>query len=104
MKINFQTSYGVFKNRKTENGASATGHASASGAERMDMDSITRGQTTMSDRQMLVLKSSVQSYVSAPAERSRLEEIRESVQNGSYHIPTDKLVDAILSDGNEVTD
>jgi anti-sigma28 factor (negative regulator of flagellin synthesis) len=104
MKISIQTNYGMFKNRKTENGASVAGQTATSGAGRMDQDSITRGQTTVSDRQMLVLKSGVQSYVSAPADRARLESIRESIQSGDYHIPTDLIVDAILEDRNGMTD
>jgi anti-sigma28 factor (negative regulator of flagellin synthesis) len=104
MKINIQTNYGLFKNRKTESGISAPGQTSAPGTVHMDRDSITRGNTTIPDRQMLLLKSSVQSYVSAPADRARLDSIRESIQGGTYHIPTDQLVGAILEDGNGMVD
>jgi anti-sigma28 factor (negative regulator of flagellin synthesis) len=104
MKINNQTSYGLFKNRKTESGISAPGRTSSPDAGRTDRDSIARGQTTMPDRQMLLLKSSVQDYVAAPADRARLEGIRENIQNGTYHIPTDRLVGAILEDGNGMID
>jgi anti-sigma28 factor (negative regulator of flagellin synthesis) len=102
MKIDNQTSFGLFKNRKPGSGASVTGKTSALGAGRTDQNAIARGQTTMPDRQMLLLKSSVQDYVSAPADPARLEEIREGVQNGGYHVPTDQIVDAILDDGNGV--
>lgn len=31
-----------------------------------------------------------------PADAGRLESLRSAVQSGSYHIPTDKLVDAMM--------
>jgi anti-sigma28 factor (negative regulator of flagellin synthesis) len=104
MKIDMQTNYGLFKNRKTESGASAPGRTSAPGAGRTDTDAITRGHTAIPDRQMLLLKSSVQSYVSAPADRARLDGLRESIQRGDYRIPTNQLVGAILEDGNGMAD
>jgi anti-sigma28 factor (negative regulator of flagellin synthesis) len=104
MKINIQTNVGFFKNRKTESGVSASGQTAAPGTGRTDRDSITRGQTTMPDRQMLLLKSSVQDYVAAPADRARLASIRDSIQSGTYYIPTDRLVGAILEDGNGMVD
>jgi anti-sigma28 factor (negative regulator of flagellin synthesis) len=102
MKIHNQTSFGLFKNRKPGSGASVTGQTSAPAAGRTDQNAIARGQTTMPDRQMRLLKSSVQDYVAAPADPARLEEIHEGVQSGAYHVPTNEIVDAILDDGNGV--
>lgn len=34
--------------------------------------------------------------LSQPADAGRLEELRAAVQSGSYHIPTDRIVDAMM--------
>ena len=34
--------------------------------------------------------------LSQPADAGRLEELRAAVQSGSYHIPTERLVDAMM--------
>lgn len=98
MKINIQPSYGVYKNRAQESGGMSGVHGVISASRHTDRNSITRGTTTVSDRQLLLMKSSVQDYISAPADRSRLDGIRDSIHNGTYHIPTGELVDAILAD------
>lgn len=98
MKINIQTNYNVYKNRPSDSTGISSGHGAASGPARTDRNAIVRGSTSLGDRQMLTLKSSVQDYVSAPAEQDRIGAIRAQVQDGSYHIPTSDLVNAIILD------
>ncbi len=42
------------------------------------------------------LKARLQNEINAPASPERLEKLRASIKNGTYHIPTQDLVDAIL--------
>jgi len=98
MKITNQPAYGVFKNRMPEGGAVSAERGLAPGAKRMDKNSLPHGVTSVSDRQMLLLKSSVQDYIYAPAGNERLDAIRDGIHNGTYRIPTSDIVEAIITD------
>ncbi|MDL2232238.1 hypothetical protein LJC63_01485 [Ruminococcaceae bacterium OttesenSCG-928-L11] len=98
MKVNPHPQYNIYTGRKTDAPVSAFGGLQAGASLKTDTDSIARGATALTDKQLLLMKSEVQSYVAAPAGTARLDSIRQSVQNGTYHIPTDALVSAIAYD------
>lgn len=100
MKINIQSPYNPYKGKLPEIGKAAHASEHAPGAEQVktDRDSITRGSTAVADKHLLALKSGVQSYVSAPADPERLASIRDGVLSGTYRIPTEDLVNAVMLD------
>jgi|GEM_PF-6592221 len=97
MKILNQPIYGDFKKKLPEQTGTGRREGVQSGAV-TDKNSIRHGTTSVSDKQLLLLKSSVQSYISAPASKERLDAIRDGIQKGTYNIPSADLAAAILSD------
>jgi len=47
-------------------------------------------------REVEQLTHSIMSQIREPASPQRLESLRTAVQNGTYHIPTGDLVDAVM--------
>ncbi len=66
----------------------------ASGSE--DVSELRRGSTAIDDKSFSSVKARLQSEINAPASSERLEALRTSIKNGTYHVPTSALVDAIL--------
>ncbi|MDR2931714.1 MAG: flagellar biosynthesis anti-sigma factor FlgM [Oscillospiraceae bacterium] len=98
MKINIQNNYNLYKKRVAEAGVNKPQQSTASFEDKVDLNSISKGSTKVPDKQMLVMKSSVQSYVAAPADTQHLESLKSSIQNGTYRIETNDLVNALMDD------
>lgn len=69
-----------------EGGAAKAGNIdqiqiSQEGARKVEADQLTR---------------SIMSEIQTPASPERIESLRQAVQKGTYNIPTDKLVDAVI--------
>ncbi len=79
------------KSSKSQPGGEAK---KASGSE--DVSDVRRGSTAIDDKSFSTVKAKLQSEINAPTSSERLEELRASIKNGTYRIPTSALVDAIL--------
>ncbi|MBI4855593.1 MAG: flagellar biosynthesis anti-sigma factor FlgM [Acetobacterium woodii] len=64
---------------------------------KLDSSDISNGRsaTTFEDSRVATAKSAVL-YDVTVKESDRLSELKEAVQNGTYHVPTEALVDALL--------
>ena len=98
MKVDIQANWGIYKSKAAQVSVSGAAGSKESFAAKTDLDSITRGSTHLPDKHMLALKSSVQSYVSAPAGSERIEALRKLVHEGTYRIPTEDVVNSLLLD------
>jgi len=93
MKINLNSSMNVYQKREptvTERGPGATRGS-------LDRAEFSRGGAAALDRPLMGAKASIQSAVNAPATPARLEELRQSVRDGSYHVSNEELVRAFLN-------
>lgn len=97
MKIDVSGGYNIFRKNvsgeKTAKEVAVADNKKSSGA---DVVEISRGNTAIADKGLLTLKSNLQHGVSEPAAQERLEQLRESVRNGTYRVPTEDLVDSML--------
>jgi anti-sigma28 factor (negative regulator of flagellin synthesis) len=95
MKIVTHPSY-LYKNKGAADASAHRGGGSAQAAERSDRNSITRGSTTLPDKQMLTLKSAVQNYVYAPAGADYVNTLRDKIRDGEYHVSAAELAASIM--------
>ena len=65
-------------------------------AVKTDVASFSRGNTAVSDKRLLGVKSTLQSELSAGAKADRLAELRAQIKDGSYRVPANLLVDSML--------
>lgn len=98
MKINVQNDYGLYRKKVGSSAVAKTENNTVSSTFKLDTNDISKGSTKVPDKQMLVVKSAVHSHISASADASRLSELRESIQNGTYRIDSDEIAKSILSD------
>lgn len=97
MKIDVSGGYNIV--RKNVSGDKLSKSASADSGKKAasaDVVEISRGNTAIADKSLLTLKSSLQRDVSQPATAERMEQLRSSVKNGTYRIPTEDLVDSMI--------
>lgn len=99
MKIEIAGGYNVYrKNVSGEKAAKSTSSGESKKAAETDVSEITRGSTSLADAGLTTLKSKLQSEINLPASADRIEQIRQAIKDGSYRIPTETLVDSILSE------
>ncbi|MDD3307967.1 MAG: flagellar biosynthesis anti-sigma factor FlgM [Acetobacterium sp.] len=66
------------------------------GKNKQDSSSISNSRSaTFEDSRVATAKSAIL-YDVTVKESSRLSELKEAVKNGTYHVPTEALVDALL--------
>lgn len=99
MKIELNGGYNIYR-KNVSGDKSVKGEAAGEIKKAADTDvlEISRGNTAIADKGFAALKSRLQSDINLPASADRIEELRAAVKNGSYHIPTEVLVDSILSE------
>ena len=93
MKVDFPSGYNAY--RKTQVSATPKGQL-AGGAHKTDIADFSRGSVSVPDKALLGAKTAVQSGINAPADAARLEELRRSIKEGSYNVPSEVLAAAIL--------
>jgi len=66
------------------------------GKNKQDSSSISNSRSaTFEDNRVATAKSAIL-YDVTVKESSRLSELKEAIKNGTYHVPTEALVDALL--------
>lgn len=96
MKVDLQTGgIGAYRKKSEASVAKPEAETRAAGVKTDVMD-IARGESTITDKKLLSLKAGIHSHVSAATGSARIDALKESVKNGSYHIPTEDLANAIL--------
>lgn len=100
MKVELNGNYGVYGKKVSKESTSAKNVSAEAGkkAAETDVVDISRGNTTISDKSFMTLKSNLQREINQPASSERLEQLRSDVKNGTYRIPTEALIDSILGD------
>ena len=83
----------VYRKTTAEQAAPKAGQSSAQ--EKKDVIDFAHG-TTVTDKAMIGTKAGIQNYLAAPASTERIDALRQGVKDGTYHIETNDLVDAIL--------
>lgn len=99
MKIELNGGYNIYRKNVSGDKPAKGGPAGESNkATETDVSEISRGNTAIADKGFAALKSRMQSDINLPTSAERIEELRAAIKNGSYHIPTEALVDSILSE------
>jgi len=93
MKVEFPSGMNVYR----KNPASASKSVRAEETPRSKTDVIEFSHNAASAQGMASLKSSLLSEASRPAGAARLEQLSQSIKNGTYSPTTDELADAILN-------
>jgi len=83
----------VYRKTTAEQAEPKAGKAPAS--SKQDVIGFAHG-ATVTDKAMIGTKAGIQNYLAAPAPAERLEVLRQGVKDGTYHVETNDLVDAIL--------
>ena len=94
MKVDFTPGMNIYKkqeNTATDRETCAGQSVDAAVAE------FSRGAAPGPQSALLGGKASVQNALCEPTCEVRLAELAQSIREGSYHIPTDRLVQAILT-------
>lgn len=99
MKIELNGGYNIYR-KNISGDKSVKGNAGGENKKvaETDVSEISRGSTAIADKGFTALKSKLQSDINLPASAERIEQLRTAVKNGSYHIPTEAIVDSILSE------
>jgi len=64
---------------------------------KVDSSEISSSHTgSFDDKRLSVAKSAILYDVSVNTSSAKIEDLKASVENGAYHVPTDLLADAIL--------
>ena len=100
MKIDVTGGYGIYRGQKTGEPAKAKGEASGGGkaGKTTDVAEFSHGNTAIADKTFVSLKSAIQRDINTPASAERLAQLRTEVKNGTYRVPVEALVDAILGE------
>ncbi len=98
MKVGFDGVFNPYRksvsNEKTSKSTSSSEPKKASGSE--DVSELRSGGTAIDAKSYATLKARLQSEINAPASAERLESLRAAIKGGTYRIPTEDLVNAIL--------
>ncbi|MCL2033862.1 MAG: flagellar biosynthesis anti-sigma factor FlgM [Oscillospiraceae bacterium] len=100
MKIDVTGGYGIYRGQKSGEPAKAKGEAASGNksGKATDIAEFSHGNTAIADKAFVSLKSAIQRDINAPASPERLAELRAEVKNGTYRVPVEALVDAILGE------
>ena len=100
MKIDVSSGYNVYRGQKAgepaktrESAAGTAGKAAAT-----DTAEFSHGNTPIADKAFVSLKSAIQRDINTPASPERLAQLRSEIKNGTYRVPVEALVDAILGE------
>lgn len=94
MKVEFPSGMNVY--RKNVTNASKSVRAEESSRSKIDVMQFSHS-TTAPAQGMASLKSSLLSEAGRPTSVARLEQLSQSIKNGTYSPTTDELADAILN-------
>lgn len=98
MKIDVSGGYGIYRGQRANEPAKAKG-ASASGVKKAtDVADFSHGNTAISGKSFVSLKSAVQRDINTPASPERIAQLRSEIKNGTYRIPVEALVESILGE------
>lgn len=67
-----------------------------SAKNKLDSNEISTGRSTSFDDSRISVAKSAILYDVTVKDSDRLSELKEAVKNGTYHVPTETLVDALL--------
>lgn len=95
MKVDFPSSLNMYRASAQ---AGVKEDKKSSEAARRDVAEFSRGSAAGVDKTLLGAKASIQSEVYAPTGAARVAELKAAVRDGSYHVPTEDIVAAILND------
>lgn len=96
MKIDLQSSYNIYRKNTAGAGSGRNVANSQFDTNKKDVDSISRGATSVGDSALVHLKAGIHEYVSSSVSPERLSQIREDVKAGRYHVATEDIVNSIL--------
>ncbi len=95
MKVSFPSAPGMYPKSRAARAEAAKGGFAAG---KTDVAEFSRGSGAALDKSLLGAKASIQSEIYAPTSASRIAEIKQAVKDGSYHVPTRDIVNALLND------
>lgn len=97
MKIDMPSARGPYIRNPQKETAVAQHDTPVKNTARQDVVDISHGALP-ADKSMLALKTSVHSFLSTPAAPERIAELKTRIAEGTYYVPTEKLVDAVLAE------
>lgn len=98
MKIDVNSGYGIYNKKLTAEAKTVKSGSPDGGKKTSDVVDISRGNTAIADKSLVALKSNIQRDVSLNASAERIGQLQSAIKNGTYYIPTEALVNSILTD------
>lgn len=97
MKINSSTAYGIYKaNTKKPETDNSFQNAMSSLGKKQHTDKISISSEGARQLEIDKVSKSILDEIQTPAPTEKLEQLKAAVQNGSYHIATGDLADALM--------
>jgi len=93
MKVDFTSGMNIYK-RQGSASAGRDSRAEQTGAA--CVSELSRGGASGLDKSLLGARVSIQNSLGTQTSQARLDELAQSIRDGSYHVSTDDLVRAIL--------
>jgi len=95
MKVNFPSGMNLYAKLQAERATSVKGGFSAGKTDKVE---FSRGSASTLDKSLLSVKNSIQNEIYSATPAERLEQLKQAIKSGTYHVPTDDLVNAILDE------
>lgn len=95
MKVDFNAGPSLYRKTQATRAEAAKGGFAAG---KTDVAEFSRGTSATLDKSLVGAKASIQSEVYAPTNSARLAEIKQAIKDGSYHVSTEEIVNALLGD------
>ena len=93
MKVDFSSNMNIYRKREQ---VAAEKNSDCARKSQTDVADFSRGQAAAFDKVLMGAKASIQSAAGAPADTARLEALKQSVREGSYHVDAADLVQSFL--------
>lgn len=99
MKIDVTGNYNVYRqNISGENDNAAVKADTANQTAKTDVAAFAKGNSSIGDKALVSLKSALQRDLSEPTPPERIAQLQAEVKSGTYHVPTDDLINSILGE------
>ncbi len=95
MKVNFPSRMNLYARMQAERATSVKGGFSSG---KTDVAEFSRGSVANLDKNLLGVKNSIQNELYTSASAERLDQLKQAIKAGKYHISTDDMVKALLDE------
>jgi anti-sigma28 factor (negative regulator of flagellin synthesis) len=95
MKVNFPSRMNLYAKMQAERAANVKGGLSSG---KTDVAEFSRGSASSLDKNLLGVKHSIQNDIYSATSPQRLEQLKQAIKTGKYHIPTDDMIKALLDE------